>query len=58
VPDSGGTWLLPQLVGNARAMGLAMLGDKLTADQAVEWGLIGARRRRSFRRPLMRLRAN
>jgi 2-(1,2-epoxy-1,2-dihydrophenyl)acetyl-CoA isomerase len=40
VPDSGGTWLLPRLLGNARAMGLAMLGDKLTADQAVEWGLI------------------
>jgi 2-(1,2-epoxy-1,2-dihydrophenyl)acetyl-CoA isomerase len=40
VPDSGGTWLLPRLVGNARAMGLAMLGDKLSADQAVEWGLI------------------
>jgi len=40
VPDSGGTWLLPRLVGNARAMGLAMLGDKLAADQAVEWGLI------------------
>ena len=40
VPDAGGTWLLPQLVGRARAMGLALLGDKLTAAQAVEWGLI------------------
>jgi 2-(1,2-epoxy-1,2-dihydrophenyl)acetyl-CoA isomerase len=40
VPDSGGTWLLPKLVGNARAMGLALLGDKLPAQQAQEWGLI------------------
>ena len=40
VPDAGGTWLLPQLVGRARAMGLALLGDKLSAAQAQEWGLI------------------
>jgi len=40
VPDSGGTWLLPRLVGTARAMGLAMLGDKITAEQAAEWGMI------------------
>lgn len=40
VPDSGGTWLLPRLLGTARAMGLAMLGDKLTAEQAAQWGLI------------------
>jgi 2-(1,2-epoxy-1,2-dihydrophenyl)acetyl-CoA isomerase len=40
VPDSGGTWFLPRLVGNARAMGLALLGDKLTAEQAAAWGLI------------------
>ncbi len=40
VPDSGGTWLLPKLVGNARAMGLALLGDKLSAEQAAAWGLI------------------
>ncbi|HEX7114807.1 MAG TPA: 2-(1,2-epoxy-1,2-dihydrophenyl)acetyl-CoA isomerase PaaG [Steroidobacter sp.] len=40
VPDSGGTWLLPRLVGNARAMGLALLGEKLSAEQAAEWGLI------------------
>ena len=40
VPDAGGTWALPRLVGNARAMGLAMLGDKLSAEQAEHWGLI------------------
>ncbi|MCF8178157.1 MAG: 2-(1,2-epoxy-1,2-dihydrophenyl)acetyl-CoA isomerase PaaG [Sulfuritalea sp.] len=40
VPDAGGTWALPRLVGTARAMGLAMLGDKLTAEQAEAWGLI------------------
>ena len=40
VPDSGGTWLLPRLVGNARAIGLAMLGEKLAAEQAAAWGLI------------------
>lgn len=40
VPDSGGTYFLPRLVGNARAMGLALLGDKLSAEQAVQWGLI------------------
>ena len=40
VPDAGGTWLLPQLVGRARAMGLALLGDKLGAEQAAQWGLI------------------
>jgi 2-(1,2-epoxy-1,2-dihydrophenyl)acetyl-CoA isomerase len=40
VPDSGGTWFLPRLVGHARAMGLALLGDKLSAEQAAQWGLI------------------
>jgi 2-(1,2-epoxy-1,2-dihydrophenyl)acetyl-CoA isomerase len=40
VPDSGGTFFLPRLVGTARAMGLAMLGDKVSAEQAVSWGLI------------------
>src|SRR6516165_9185885 len=40
VPDSGGTWFLPRLVGNARALGLALLGDKLPAEQAAAWGLI------------------
>jgi 2-(1,2-epoxy-1,2-dihydrophenyl)acetyl-CoA isomerase len=40
VPDSGGTWFLPRLVGTARAMGLALLGDKLSSEQAAQWGLI------------------
>src|SRR6516165_9259770 len=40
VPDSGGTWFLPRLVGTARALGLALLGEKLPAEQAASWGLI------------------
>ena len=40
IPDSGGTWTLPRLVGPARATALAMLGDKLSAEQAAEWGMI------------------
>ncbi|KAG1437281.1 hypothetical protein G6F57_020316 [Rhizopus arrhizus] len=40
IPDTGGTFALPRLGGRARAMGLAMLGDKLSAKQAEEWGLI------------------
>jgi 2-(1,2-epoxy-1,2-dihydrophenyl)acetyl-CoA isomerase len=40
LPDAGGTFVLPRLVGTARAMGLALLGDKLTAEQAEAWGLI------------------
>ena len=40
VPDTGGTWFLPQRVGMARAMGLALLADKLPAEKAAEWGLI------------------
>jgi 2-(1,2-epoxy-1,2-dihydrophenyl)acetyl-CoA isomerase len=40
VPDSGGTYFLPRLVGTARAMGLALTADKLTAEQAAQWGLI------------------
>lgn len=40
VPDSGGTWTLPRLIGQARAKALALLGDRLTAEQAEQWGLI------------------
>ncbi len=40
VPDSGGTWTLPRLVGSARALGLALLGERLAAEQAAAWGLI------------------
>ena len=40
VPDSGGTYFLPRLVGSARAMGLAFFGDRVSAEQAAEWGLI------------------
>jgi 2-(1,2-epoxy-1,2-dihydrophenyl)acetyl-CoA isomerase len=40
VPDCGGTWLLPRVAGRARAMGLALLGDKLSAEQAQAWGMI------------------
>jgi 2-(1,2-epoxy-1,2-dihydrophenyl)acetyl-CoA isomerase len=40
LPDAGSTWVVPRLVGRARAMGLAMLAENLSADQAAEWGLI------------------
>ena len=40
IPDSGGSWILPRLVGQARALGLALTGDPLPAEQAAEWGLI------------------
>lgn len=40
VPDSGGTWFLPHRVGIARATQLAMLGEKLPAERAEQWGLI------------------
>jgi len=40
VPDCGGTWWLPRLLGPARALGLALLGDKLPSAQAEAWGLI------------------
>lgn len=40
LPDSGGTWTLPRHIGQARALGLALTGMPLPADQAKEWGLI------------------
>jgi 2-(1,2-epoxy-1,2-dihydrophenyl)acetyl-CoA isomerase len=40
IPDAGGTWFLPRLVGRARAAGLALLGDKLAAEEAERRGLI------------------
>ena len=40
VPDNGGTFFLPRLVGMARATSLAMLADRVSAAQAVEWGMI------------------
>jgi 2-(1,2-epoxy-1,2-dihydrophenyl)acetyl-CoA isomerase len=40
IPDSGGTWVLPRLVGQARALGLALTAEPLAAEKAAEWGLI------------------
>jgi 2-(1,2-epoxy-1,2-dihydrophenyl)acetyl-CoA isomerase len=40
VPDTGGTYFLPRLAGTARAMGIALLGEKISAEQAAAWGLI------------------
>lgn len=40
VPDLGGTWLLPRLAGRARARGMALLGDRIDADTAADWGMI------------------
>jgi len=40
IPDSGGTWVLPRLVGQARALGMALTGKSISATQAAEWGLI------------------
>jgi 2-(1,2-epoxy-1,2-dihydrophenyl)acetyl-CoA isomerase len=40
IPDAGGTYFLPRLVGHARALGLALLGDTLDARKAADWGLI------------------
>ncbi len=40
IPDSGGTWHLPRLVGDARARGLAMLAQEIAGAKAAEWGLI------------------
>jgi 2-(1,2-epoxy-1,2-dihydrophenyl)acetyl-CoA isomerase len=40
VPDCGSTWMLPRLIGKARAVELSLLGEKLPAEKALEWGLI------------------
>lgn len=40
IPDSGGTWFLPRLVGDVRARGLALLAEPLPAEKAEQWGLI------------------
>src|ERR1700752_2909999 len=40
VPDSGGTWILPRLIGPARARGLMLLAEPLPADKAEAWGMI------------------
>lgn len=40
IPDAGGTYWLPRRVGSARAMGMAMLGDRITARQAANWGMV------------------
>jgi 2-(1,2-epoxy-1,2-dihydrophenyl)acetyl-CoA isomerase len=40
VPDSGGSWLLPKRIGMARALGLAMTGERLSAEEAEKWGLV------------------
>jgi len=59
IPDSGGTWILPRLVGSARAMGLALLGNKLPAEQAAAWGMIWqCVETRSSPAPSMRWRCN
>ena len=40
IPDSGGTWLLPRLIGGARAMGAMLFSDRISARQAADWGMI------------------
>lgn len=40
IPDTGGTWFLPHRIGLARALGLALLAEKLPAERAAQWGLI------------------
>lgn len=42
IPDAGGTWTLPRQIGLARAMGAMLFGDKLSARQAADWGMIYA----------------
>lgn len=41
IPDAGATWLLPRLAGRARAMEMMMLGERVPAEQALAWGMIG-----------------
>ena len=40
VPDCGSTWLLPRIIGKARSVELSLLGEKLPAEKALEWGLV------------------
>ena len=40
IPDSGGSWHLPRLVGQARALGLALTGEPISGEQAADWGLV------------------
>jgi 2-(1,2-epoxy-1,2-dihydrophenyl)acetyl-CoA isomerase len=40
IPDAGATWLLPRLAGRARAMEMMLLGERIPAEQAAQWGLI------------------
>jgi 2-(1,2-epoxy-1,2-dihydrophenyl)acetyl-CoA isomerase len=40
MPDAGGTWILPRLAGPQRALGFALLGESIKAEQAKEWGLV------------------
>src|SRR5687768_1130919 len=40
IPDAGATWLLPRLAGRARALEMMMLGERIPAEQALEWGLV------------------
>jgi len=40
MPDAGGTWMLPRLVGQARAMGAALFAERIPARQAADWGMI------------------
>ena len=50
LPESGGTWLLPRLVGWAKAAEIAFRGQVLTADESLELGLVNAESQRSFHR--------